>query len=58
MLKNQQTVDIRDFYDEVPFDGDILESIKQTFKQQGDTLVSLAAEFNRAQYQGEIANVY
>ncbi|MFM5253292.1 SIS domain-containing protein [Aeromonas hydrophila] len=51
MLKNQQTVDIRDFYDEVPFDGDILESIKQTFKQQGDTLVSLAAEFNRAQYK-------
>ncbi|MGL6349558.1 KpsF/GutQ family sugar-phosphate isomerase [Aeromonas sp. HMWF014] len=51
MLNNQQTVDIRDFYDEVPFEGDILESIKQTFKQQGNTLVSLAAEFNRAQYK-------
>ncbi|HEH9394082.1 TPA: KpsF/GutQ family sugar-phosphate isomerase [Aeromonas salmonicida] len=51
MNKNQQTVDIRDFYDEVPFDGDVIESIRQTFKQQGDTLLSLAAEFNKAQYK-------
>lgn len=50
-MKNQQSVDIRNFYDEVPFDGDVLDSIKQTFKQQGDTLVALAAEFNRAQYK-------
>lgn len=51
MNKNQQTVDIRDFYDEVPFDGDVIESIRQTFKQQGDTLLNLAAEFNKAQYK-------
>ncbi|MBV7413344.1 SIS domain-containing protein [Aeromonas sp. sif2433] len=51
MIKNQQTVDIRNFYDDVPFDGDIIDSIKQTFQQQGDTLLSLAAEFNRAQYK-------
>jgi arabinose-5-phosphate isomerase len=50
-MKSQQTVDIRSFYDEVPFNGDVIESIKQTFKQQGDTLLNLAAEFNKAQYQ-------
>lgn len=50
-MKTQQSVDIRNFYDEVPFDGDIMESIKQTFKQQGNTLLTLAAEFNRAQYK-------
>lgn len=50
-MKNQQTVDIRSFYDEVPFNGDVIESIRQTFKQQGDTLLTLAAEFNKAQYQ-------
>lgn len=51
MMKSQQTVDIRDFYDEVPFDGDVIDSIKQTFQQQGDSLLSLAAEFNKAQYK-------
>ncbi|MGL4821592.1 MAG: KpsF/GutQ family sugar-phosphate isomerase, partial [Plesiomonas shigelloides] len=50
-MKTQQSVDIRNFYDEVPFDGDVMESIKQTFKQQGNTLLTLAAEFNRAQYK-------
>lgn len=49
-MKNQQTVDIRSFYDQVPFNGDVIESIKQTFKQQGDTLLTLAAEFNKTQY--------
>ncbi|WP_429105620.1 KpsF/GutQ family sugar-phosphate isomerase [Aeromonas allosaccharophila] len=50
-MKTQQSVDIRNFYDEVPFDGDVMDSIKQTFKQQGNTLLTLAAEFNRAQYK-------
>ena len=50
-MKTKQSVDIRNFYDEVPFDGDVMESIKQTFKQQGNTLLTLAAEFNRAQYK-------
>ncbi|GKR54790.1 KpsF/GutQ family sugar-phosphate isomerase [Aeromonas caviae] len=50
-MKNQQTVDIRSFYDQVPFNGDVIESIKQTFKQQGDTLLTLATEFNETQYK-------
>ncbi len=49
--KQQQTVDIRDFYDEVPFDGDVIECIKQTFQQQGETLLNLADGFNKAQYK-------
>ncbi len=50
-MKNQQTVDVRSFYDEVPFDGDITESIKQTLKQQGETLLTLSEHFNKAQYK-------
>lgn len=50
-MKNKQTVDVRSFYDEVPFDGDITESIKQTFKQQGETLLNLSEQFNKAQYK-------
>lgn len=50
-MNNQQTVDVRSFYDEVPFDGDITESIKQTFKQQGETLLILSEQFNKAQYK-------
>ncbi|NBA25405.1 KpsF/GutQ family sugar-phosphate isomerase [Aeromonas caviae] len=50
-MKNQQTVDVRSFYDQVPFDGDVIQSIKQTFTQQGETLLSLAAEFNKTQYK-------
>ncbi|QGU13697.1 KpsF/GutQ family sugar-phosphate isomerase [Leclercia sp. 119287] len=50
-MKNQQTMDVRSFYDEIPFDGNIIESIQQTFKQQGDTLLSLSAEFNQTQYK-------
>jgi len=50
-MKNQQTVDVRSFYDEVPFDGDITSSIKQTFKQQGETLLNLSEQFNKAQYK-------
>lgn len=49
--KQQQTVDIRDFYDEVPFDGDVIECIKQTFQQQGETLLNLADRFNKTQYK-------
>ena len=44
-------MDIRSFYDEVPFGGDVIDSIKQTFKQQGETLLELAATFNKAQYK-------
>jgi len=51
MINNQQTVDIRDFYDEVPFDGDIIESIRLTFKQQGNSLLCLADAFNKSQYR-------
>lgn len=51
MIKNQQTVDIRNFYDEVPFDGDVLDSIHRTLQQQGETLLSLAAKFNKNQYK-------
>lgn len=54
-MNNQQTVDVRSFYDEVPFDGDVIESLRQTFKQQGDTLLKLAAEFNQAQYRLALA---
>lgn len=50
-MNNQQTVDVRSFYDEVHFDGDITESIKQTFKQQGETLLNLSEQFNKAQYK-------
>jgi len=50
-MKKQQTVDVRSFYDEVPFDGDITESIQQTFKQQGETLLNLSKHFNKAQYK-------
>jgi len=50
-MKNQQTVDVRSFYDEVPFDGNITDSIKQTFKQQGETLLNLSEQFNKAQYK-------
>lgn len=50
-MKSQPSVDIRSFYDEVPFGGDVIESIKQTFKQQGETLLELAATFNKAQYK-------
>lgn len=50
-MKNQQTVDIRSFYDQVPFDGDVLDSIEATFQQQGETLLTLAAEFNKSQYK-------
>ncbi|MBV8041086.1 SIS domain-containing protein [Pluralibacter sp.] len=41
---------MRNFYDEVPFDGDVLDSIQKTLQQQGETLLSLAAEFNKSQY--------
>ncbi|HBX14359.1 MAG TPA: KpsF/GutQ family sugar-phosphate isomerase [Leclercia adecarboxylata] len=54
-MNNTQTVDVRSFYDEVPFDGDIIESLRQTFKQQGDTLLKLAVEFNQAQYRLALA---
>lgn len=47
----QQTVDIRSYYDQIPFDGDVIESIKQTFKQQGNTLLTLSSSFNQAQYK-------
>lgn len=57
-MKNQQTVDILSFYDEVPFNGDVIDSIRQTFKQQGDTLLALAAEFNKAQYQLALSLMY
>ena len=50
-MKSQPSVDIRSFYDEVPFGGDVIDSIKQTFKQQGETLLDLAANFNKAQYK-------
>ncbi|KAE9637914.1 KpsF/GutQ family sugar-phosphate isomerase [Aeromonas veronii] len=50
-MKSQPSVDIRSFYDEVPFGGDVIDSIKQTFKQQGETLLDLAATFNKAQYK-------
>jgi arabinose-5-phosphate isomerase len=50
-MKSQPSVDIRSFYDEVPFGGDVIDSIKQTFKQQGETLLELAATFNNAQYK-------
>ncbi|MEE1953435.1 KpsF/GutQ family sugar-phosphate isomerase [Aeromonas sp. 75A] len=50
-MKSQPSVDIRSFYDEVPFGGDVIESIKLTFKQQGKTLLDLAATFNKAQYK-------
>lgn len=50
-MNNQQTVDVRSFYDEVPFEGDITESIKETFKQQGNTLLTLSEHFNKAQYK-------
>ncbi|WP_312996567.1 KpsF/GutQ family sugar-phosphate isomerase [Leclercia sp.] len=50
-MNNQQTVDVRSFYDEVPFEGDITESIKETFKQQGNTLLNLSEHFNKAQYK-------
>lgn len=50
-MKNQQTVDINSFYDRVPFDGNILDSISSTFQQQGDALLTLAAEFNKSQYK-------
>lgn len=50
-MKNQQTVDVRSFYDEVPYDGDITENIRQTFKQQGETLLNLSEQFNKAQYK-------
>jgi len=51
IMKNQQTVDVSSFYDEVPFDGDITDSIKQTFKQQGETLLNLSEQFNKAHYK-------
>lgn len=51
MIKNQQTVDIREFYDEVPFDGNIIDSIKLTLKQQGNSLLNLAEVFNKIQYR-------
>ncbi|MBA2072922.1 KpsF/GutQ family sugar isomerase [Aeromonas veronii] len=35
----------------MPFGGDVIDSIKQTFKQQGETLLELAATFNKAQYK-------
>ncbi len=54
-MNNQQTVDVRSFYDEVPFDGDVIESLRKTFKQQGDTLLKLAVEFNQAQYRLALA---
>lgn len=47
----QQTVDIRSYYDQIPFDGDVVENIKQTFKQQGNTLLTLSSSFNQAQYK-------
>ncbi|MFP7407997.1 KpsF/GutQ family sugar-phosphate isomerase [Aeromonas veronii] len=50
-MKSQPSVDIRSFYDEVPFGGDVIDSIKQTFKQQGETLLELAVTFNKAQYK-------
>lgn len=51
MFNNQPTVDIRDCTDELPFDGDIIESIRLTFKQQGETLLRLSTEFNKSQYK-------
>lgn len=50
-MKSQQTVDIRSFYDQVPFDGNILDSISSTFQQQGEALLTLAEQFNKSQYK-------
>ncbi|MGL4562149.1 MAG: KpsF/GutQ family sugar-phosphate isomerase [Brevinema sp.] len=49
-MSPQQTVNIRDFYDHSPFDGDITDTIRQTLKQQGNTLRRLSEEFDKAQY--------
>ena len=46
-----KTVDIRDFYDEVPFEGELTESVRQTLRQQGETLTKLSEEFNKAHYK-------
>lgn len=50
-MNNQPTVNIRNLYDEVPFKGDVIASIQQTFQQQGTSLLELAAEFNKSQYK-------
>ncbi|MGL4600193.1 MAG: KpsF/GutQ family sugar-phosphate isomerase [Plesiomonas sp.] len=49
-MSPQQTVNIRDFYDHSPFEGDITDTIQQTLKQQGNALTNLSEEFDKSQY--------
>lgn len=50
MLKNCQSVDINDFYDQIPSEVNTLDIIKLTLIQQGETLLRLGSEFNHTQY--------
>ncbi|MGL5102318.1 MAG: KpsF/GutQ family sugar-phosphate isomerase [Plesiomonas sp.] len=49
-MSPQQTVNVRDFYDHSPFEGEITDTIQQTLKQQGNALTNLSKEFDKAQY--------
>lgn len=49
-MSHQQTVNVRDFYDHSPFEGEITDTIQQTLKQQGNALTNLSEEFDKAQY--------
>lgn len=50
-MPHTQTVDINAFYDSVPFEGELIETVSQTFRQQGETLLRLSSEFNQPQYR-------
>lgn len=51
MTPDNGSINLRDFYDEVPFDGDVIGSIAQTYSQQGHALLHLSKNFNRSQYK-------
>lgn len=58
MTPDNSSINLRDFYDEVPFDGDVIDSIAQTYSQQGQALLKLSKNFSRPQYQLALSLMY
>ncbi|WP_338621804.1 KpsF/GutQ family sugar-phosphate isomerase [Agarivorans sp. OAG1] len=48
-------LDLKSFYDDIPFEGSILESIKTTFSEQALALNKIADNFNDIQYQKSLS---
>lgn len=57
-MPHSQSVNIEEFYDHVPFRGELIDTVRDTFQQQADALQTLANDFNRAQYKLALALMF